>query len=407
MGVVDYWISMPLPLFWLYFVRGRQIISLPYTVAMWFVLLGSLVSTFAAPAPLNGLIVILKEVYIFFWFVTLTAVFSQFNARDFRRIMLVWTGIVLLHGFLIVAQFLSPDLWRFTTALVGRSTDFDIYRPAGLFLNPNTAAFFQLVGFVPLLLANLSKKVTMILGILLFITMVSPGSMGATLAFIVGLMVAVAAILVSGGYLVPIIKIFVQLVIVISILAGLLYFAINQHEGYQTHFNKILFGRAERSSGGRFDLWQRGIDVFLDRGILLWGIGPENFRKVDGKDKQLHNDLLAFAVERGLLGTLGLVLFGTLAVSRATYMLLIYFKYPHRARLAVAVFLAVFVATLVESLTHQVFHTRQLWLALALQEAILFKMTTSESGLEPTTHTLNELPRPGHEFVVQRDVTGG
>jgi O-antigen ligase len=408
MILVDCWILMALPILWLSFLRGRYVISLSYTLAMWIILVASFASTFAAPAPKNSLVVILKEVYVYAWFVTLTAVLARLNARDVRRILVVWTGIVFLHGLVIVGQFLSPDFWRLTASFADKSTEFDIYRPSGLFVNANSAAFFQLLGFVPLVLASPSKKVAMILGLLLLPTMLLTGSMGATIAFMTGLTVAIIAIFLSG-HLALIIKMFVQLAIAISLLGGLFYFIVSHNERYQEHVERILIGRSEKSSEGRFDLWQRGFDAYLDYDVFLWGIGPENFREVDAKmtDNQLHNDFIAFSVERGLLGTLGLGLFAILAVSRAAYMVLICHRYPDRAQLTVVVFLAVITATIVESLTHQVFHFRELWLVLALQEAMLIKMTTSESGLEPTARALDETLRYRRGSVVRPDVTGG
>ena len=349
------------------------------------------------------MIVILKEVYIFIWFITVMAVLSRLDAKAFRLIMLVWSGVVLLHGCLMIAQFLSPDLWRITANIAGRSTIYERFRPTGLFTNANSAAFFQLLGFVPLLLAGLSKRTTIILGLLLLSSMLVTGSMGAALAFIAGLVIAVIVISLSG-HLVFISKIFVQLAVVILLLGGLLYIVVSQNQRYRDHFEHIIFGRAERSSEGRFDLWQRGTDVLLDRNQFLWGIGPENFRAVDGRDKQLHNDFLAFTVERGLLGTVGLVLFAIVAVSRATYLFLLSNRYPDRSRLVVVVFLAAMIAAIVESLTHQTFHSRQLWLILALQEAMLFKMKTSEEGLKPTSRARKGLPGDRHGLVVQRDV---
>lgn len=406
--LVDCWILMGLPILWLSFVRGHHVINMSYTVAMWVILLASFASTFAAPEPSNSLVVILKEVYAYVWFVTLIAVLSRLNARDFRRILVVWTGIVFLHGFVIVAQFLSPDFWQLAARLAEKSAEFDIYRPAGLFVNANSAAFFQLLGFVPLVLVSPSKKVAMILGLLLLPTMLLTGSMGAVVALTAGLTVAIIAVSLSG-HLALVIKTFAQLAVIMSLLAGLLFLIVSQNQRYQDHFERILFGRSERSSEGRFDLWQRGFDAYLDNDVFLWGVGPENFREVDVKmtDNQLHNDFLAFSVERGLLGTLGLALFATIAVSRAAYMLLIRNKYPDRAQLAVVVFLAAIIAALVESLTHQVFHFRELWLVLAFQEAMLFKMTTSPNRPEPTTLALDGPPHHGRGFVGQPDVTGG
>jgi len=153
-----------------------------------------------------------------------------------------------------------------------------------------------------------------------------------------------------------------------------LFFVISNNRSYQDHFESLIVGRADRSSEGRFYLWERGLEVLLDRNVFT-GVGPENFRVVDEQAKQLHNDLLAFGVERGLLGALGLVILGAIAVSRAFYMLQMHRKYPQRAGLVVVVFMAAIAAMLVASLTHQVFHSRELWLVLASQEAMFFKMT--------------------------------
>lgn len=385
---VDCWILMGLPVVWFYFILERQRISLPYAVPMWLILVASLVSTFAAPKPSNSFIVILKEIYLFVWFVTLVAILSRLSARDFRRIMFVWSGVVILHGALIIGQFFLPEIWQITTRLAGGTVVYDNFRPAGLFVDPekagsaNKASFFQLFGYVPLLLASYSKKVTIILGIFLFSSMLATGSMGGITALGFGLMSAVIAItFFSKRYLVLITKIFFQLAIAISLLGVAYFFVISQNQGNQGRLESILSGRAERSSEGRFNLWERGIDELLDREMSLWGIGPENFRVVDWQGKQLHNDLLAFSVERGLLGALSLVLFGLTAVSRAIYLLRIYNGFPERPRLEVAVFLAAIAAALFESLTHQVFHAQQLWLVLALQEAMLLRVMTFENRL--------------------------
>lgn len=404
---VDCWILIGLPIFWLSFIRGKQIISLSYAVPMGLILIASFASTFAAPAPKNSLVVILKEIYAYIWFITLTAVLVTLKARDLRRIVVIWSVMVFVHGFVIAGQFLSPAFWQFTISLGEKSSEYDIYRPSGLFMNANSAAFFQLLGFVPLMLVSPSKKAAMILAILLLPTMLLTGSMGATVAFIAGMMVAIGALVLSG-HLILLIKIFTRLGIMLILLAGLLYVIISLNERYQEHFQQIFLGRAERSSEGRFDLWQQGMDAYVEYDVFLWGIGPENFREVGEKGKQLHNDFLAFSVERGLFGTLGLVLFAALAVGRAAYMVLIANKYPHRASLVVVVFLAAIVAAVVESLTHQTFHFRELWVVLALQEALLFKMTMSdEKGAEPMIHAPNESPRHRRGLIVQPDVARG
>ena len=383
--VADFWILMGLPIVWIFLILERQHISLTYAVPIWLVLVATLLGTLAAAKPSSGVIVFLKESYLFVWFVTLIAVLSRLSARDLRRVMVVWSGVVILHGLLIIAQFLSPEIWRAISRFAGTSAVYEHYRSAGLFFDAdkagsaNKAAFFQLLGFVPLLAAKPSKKVATILGILLFLSIVCTGSMGALTALSVGLISALIAIAVlSKQHLVFITKTLVQLAIAASLL-GAAYLVIGQYQDKQEHLERIVRGRAEKSSGGRFAIWERGLTKLQEGGTLIWGIGPENFRVVDPLGKQLHNDLLAFVVERGLLGALGLVLFGVIAASRAVHLLLMYSQYPGRPRLEVVVFLAAMAAILFESLTHQIFHERQLWLVLALQEAMLFRSPRSYS----------------------------
>ncbi len=384
---VDVWILLTLPVVWLLSGHGNQRMSLSYMVSIWLILLASFISIFVAPAPMNALIVLLKEVYIFVWFFMIAAVLCTLSARDQRYVLLAWSGAVLAHGAIIVAQFLSPEFWRFTTSLAGSVRDYEIYRPSGLFVNANSAALFQLLGFVPLMLVSPSARVAVIVGVLYLPSMLVTGSMGAALALLTGVTVAMIALSLSG-HIERVASASMQLIVAITLLVGLLYYVTSHNPRYEVHFERIFLGRAERSSGGRFDLWQRGFEVFLDHGAFLWGVGPENFREVDGHGNQLHSDFMAFLVERGLIGTLGLLLFAGVALSRAVNLIWVYNKYPARAGPEGFVFLGAVVAALVESLTHQVFHFRELWLVLALQEAVALKIARSKQGVEPGRQSL-------------------
>jgi hypothetical protein len=407
--LVDIWIlaGMPVALY-LYALRQPRKISLSYAMPMWLVLISSFISAFASPSPLHSTIVIVKEIYLFIWFFVVLALLIQLSAKDMRKVLRVWSWVVIAHGSLMIAQFLSPEVWEFTNALGGNAARLEGYRAAGLFICDkagcaNKAAFFQLLGFVPLLLAGYSMRRTAILGIFLFASMMTSGSMGATLAFSAGLFVSIFMMAYFNNSLTVVIKYLVGVAVILAIVGGGLYIGGRQSQDQENHFEKIIVGRYDKSSGGRFDLWGRGIDVLLEHKAFLWGVGPENFREVDpsGNDNQLHNDTLAFLVERGLLGLIGLAMFAVMTLQKSVQTLQIYRKDPKRARPGVVVFIAALMAILVESLTHQIFHTREMWLVLALLEAVLYKMITSEYGIEPVTETMPE-PLPAHAGLVRR-----
>ena len=411
--LVDIWTlgGMPVVLY-LYSLRRPRMVSLSYSIPMWFVLISSFISAFASPAPTRSTIVIFKEVYLFVWFFIVLALLFQLSAKDLRGVLRVWSLVVICHGCLMIAQFVSPDIWRLTNALGGNSARLEGYRAAGLFICDkagcaNKAAFFQLLGFVPLLLSGYSKRITIILGVFLFAGMMTSGSMGATIAFSSGLLVSIFAIAYFKKSLSVVINNFVRIGLALVILGGVLYFAGSESPDQVNHFERIILGRYDKSSGGRFDLWGRGIGVLLEHNAFLWGVGPENFRVVDasGNDNQLHNDTLAFLVERGLLGLIGLGLFAAIGMSKAVHIMQISGKDPKRAGFGVVVFLAALTATMVESLTHQVFHTRELWLVLAVQEAVLYKMITSEDGIKLSVRTMQELPSYRPELLARPEAT--
>ena len=406
LALVDIWTIMALPVVWLSVRRGKHVISLYYTFPMWLILVGSFASTIAAPAAKNGIIVIMKEIFGYIGFLTVTIALVRLNAIDFRRVLVVWSAAVLLHGLIIVAQFLSPAIWQFSAEHLGRGEGYEIYRPSGLFTNANAAAFFQLLGFVPLVLMRPSGKIGVILGLVLLGTMLSTGSMGSMLSFMAGSLAALA-ILSARGYTALIVRFLVRVAITAAPVGLLLFVVISQNQRYQNHLQRILLGRAERSSESRFDLWERGVTVIVEKKVFLWGIGPENFRVVDGEDKQLHNDFMAFSVERGVISTLGLGLFALLAMNRAIRLFLLSdSQRPDGSQVVVIVLLAAMTAAFVYSLTHQVFHNRQLWMILALQEAMHFRLINSGVGLGSLTATLKTRLGRRNRSLLESPTTG-
>jgi O-antigen ligase/polysaccharide polymerase Wzy-like membrane protein len=377
--LVDAWVMVGLPIAGLHLLRRRETIGVAYALPLGLIAFGSLISTFGAIAPSNSFIVLLKELYIVIWFTVLIALFSRLATVDVRRFLRIWSAVVVLHGVLMIAQFLSPPLWRMTARLGGRTVTYADFRPSGLFFSEgagdaNFAAVFQLMGCVPLLLVGHSKRRTIVEVAILLCSVLVTGSMGVTLACVAVVATAVLGIAILRGGARVLFPFLVRLAVAGVCLGGVAYLVVASSPEFQNHLDRILLGRSDRSAEGRFDLWTSGLEVLIQRNTYLWGIGPENFREIYGKDKQLHNDLLAFSVERGGFAVLGLVLLFLTAVARAAQLLNVYSRSAERPRLEVVVFLAAIVGLGVVSLVHQVFHTRELWLTLALQEGMHSRM---------------------------------
>jgi hypothetical protein len=345
--------------------------------AMWLILLGSLIGMMSARYASTAFVVVLKEVYLYIWFVTLVTLFAGATARDLRRILFVWTAMVLLHGIIIIGEFLSDGLWQALASFFGSLGKVEVIRPPGLFDNSNGAAFFQLMGFVPVLLARRSSGLAGIFGLVLVLSIVGTGSLGATAGLLTGTSVAFVAMAVAGGERRTVYKTFAWVFVIGSLLFGLYAFVAAVEPDYEARLAYYFYSRAERSAAGRFGLWQSGFAVLFSS-TSLWGVGPGNFTDpVTGK--MLHNDLLAFILERGFIGEFGLLTLGAVAAYKALRVL------GNSARgvdlLTGGIFLAAVVAACVESQFHQVFHERALWLVLAVQEAVLVKAIVMKKQL--------------------------
>ena len=156
--LVDFWNLLFIPVCWVYLIRIRHSIRFPFALGMWLILLGSLIGTFISTNPQASFIFITKEVYLYVWFVTMTAVFTSLEPRLMRHVLLVWTAVVVLHGILLVSEFVFPNFYLFIISFLRHFGPIDIRyfpRSTGLFQNPVWAALFQLMGFVPLLLLRL------------------------------------------------------------------------------------------------------------------------------------------------------------------------------------------------------------------------------------------------------------
>lgn len=371
---VDFWNVLFIPICWLYLIRIRQPVRFPYALGMWLILLGSFIGTFSALNPLASFIFISKEVYIYIWFVSLVTIFASLEPSTLRRILIVWLVVALLHGVVLVAEFVSPNFYEFFISFLGSIGRVDVRyigRPAGFFDNPVWAALFQLMSFVPLLLVGFRRQVTLLLGMVLLLSILATASLGALTSLLGASVVAVIILLLMGSHL----KFLLWLATVITVGAGLFLFSINQFPRVLASLEHLTTDRAAHTSGERLHLWEGGLDVLFSPNSIL-GVGPDNYRDFL-ENKTLHNDTLEFGVERGVIGLLGLALFAVEALSNAAKILLKQIKSGDTARPSGVLFLAMLFGIFLESNAHQIFHFRSVWMGLALLEATYYTVVFS------------------------------
>ncbi len=368
---VDFWNFLFIPVCWLYLIYMRRPIRFPYALGMWFILLGSFIGTFSSNNPMASFLFMTKEIYLYILFVTLVAVFASLEPGLMRRILLVWLTVAVLHGVLLVAEFISPIFYQFMISLLGSIGFVDpryIGRPAGLWDDPVWAALFQLMGFMPLLLVGLRRELTLFLGMVLLLSILATASLGALTSLAGASVVAVFVLLLMGGHL----KSLAWLATILTLAAGLFIITISQFPDVMASLAHLTTDRAAHTTGERLHLWEGGAAVLFSQKAIL-GVGPDNYRDFL-ENKTLHNDTLEFGVERGVIGLLGLVLLGGEALNSAVKILLKQIKSGDTALPSGVIFLAMLFGIYLESNAHQIFHFRSVWLGLVLLEAAHSRM---------------------------------
>ena len=356
-----------LPLLWVWIASEGRGVRAPYLGAMGLVLGVAALSAFFSEAPRRGLIVVAKELYLYAWFVSIATAFERAGDDGFRRLCRAWLVGAVVNGVVVVAQFLQPALLvRMNSAVAGLG-HFDPYRASGFFSNCNVAAFYQVLAFVPLVALDLPARKLIALGMFLFVTVVCTASMGALLALVAGLGFGLLLLAFVFNQWNAVLRLGLGVGISGGLLLAVVLVGANVFPEFGDRLEAMFFGRADRSAGSRFDIWKSGFH-FVWSGFPLVGIGPEQFHAVDGRE--LHSDLISFTVERGLLGLLSLVVLVVAAIGRALATVRLGIR---QGRPWTLVFPAAVVAICVEAMTHEVFHMRQVWMALAIQEAVLWK----------------------------------
>jgi hypothetical protein len=389
MTPADLWAGLTFPLCWVVLTRQSRPIRLPYLPAILLILSATLMASLLSADPGAGLVTAVQDTYLYAWLVTLAAVFAALDPRSHRALLWAWCAGATVHAVLLIAQFVHQPLIATTQHALGLAiTEYELERPSGLTQNSNTAAMFQVLALVPLVLLKPRAAILAPLAALGVAGILATGSMGALVSLVAGAATGMALVLLFAGDRRSVARLAARSAAVVIASAAALALLLQAGAELGEHVESTTWARRDRSAAGRYEIWRRGGDMLMAE-VPLWGIGPDRFRQIEGSE--LHNDGLGFAVERGLFGLAGLCLLVALASARSIEL----FRVERAAgRLRAAVFPAALAASIAASLTHEVFHTREIWLLLALQEAALWRArlplasaSESESRVTPKSWT--------------------
>lgn len=298
--------------------------SLPW---LWLIALGSVLGLAVAGLPAYGAVAVSRDAFTFSLLFATLAWLRNDRGRA-NALLIGMIGMSLVCCYLIL-----------------RSGD---SRPSGTFDNPNLAAHF-LATVLLLTLARVRRAWHVLpLAAVILYAMLRSSSFGALL------MLAAAAsywLFFRAPFGTRARKLLVALLVVGVGFATLM---LARQEGV-FEGSQLNAERYDRSSNTRFEVWRGGLKLFEEAPL---GVGPgsvSNEALVLNQYLELHNEPLAYLVERGPLGLLGLI--GLVVVLwRAA-------QPGGAARLLMSAYVAA-------SLLRETLNYRHLWIALAVAFAL-------------------------------------
>jgi O-antigen ligase len=375
-----------------------QPVQIPFLLPVFLIGVGSVAAMVNAVSPGASLLAIAQDAYLFLWFIMLV---HLLRPRDLTAMRVAWVVVgacVAAYGILVLMQESHLSLMDMAKPR-GR-------RAVGTFYDPNMFGGYLVMSmFMALSLGSAIPRLLKwgAIGVM-SMALIASKSNGALLSLIVGLPVWALvqartrrispAMLASG-----------------ALLAGTLVIGavwLNAGLGLGGRTLKALesesfLARANRSSEGRFAIWKQLQDTYARYPL---GIGPGNsrwqsltmeqrLRPASIAAREAHNDYLAYAIERGPLALLGLLML----VFQIVHKLVTASGKPG-ARPAgdpigplTAGLAGALAASLVHALTIEVLHFRHFWMLIAIVCAI--EGVAADERREADRPTGDLLPSPG------------
>ena len=359
--------------------RSGRALQLPAKLGFLLILAGGLAATVVGLSLPDSMLSLLVEAYLFLLFVCI-ANDLRGDPRGLRVVLTVWAVTALVWATMFVGLHLELVPRALEELLLvgprgGRQ------RVAGAAGNPNLAAAYMMTSFFVLLGSPWPRRPParwLAAGWLLYAVYLT-GSNGALLGVAVGLAVLALAAGVRGSRTAGERHGVVGMGLVAAglLLVGVVMTGIPQVGASDLHVlaererGGVLggtIGRLDRSVGGRLAIWSEAWDGAGAQ--VLVGVGPGSAPRIPLAEgtlrRGLHNDYLAFLIERGVVGLLGLLVLSAALLRWSARLLTGELPDGRGGRWVPAGIGGAVVASLLLATTHESFHFRHLWVLFGL-----------------------------------------
>jgi len=371
-AVLDFLNVSAIGLFALLALAPNRRLRVPLLLPMVVVAAGSLLASLNAPSMSLVTLAVAQDIYLFAWFLVVVNVVRGESDLALVRRAWMWTAA------LVAAIALGQLLMRYGTlaTLLGSRG----LRPSSTLYNPNMLADYLVISLF--LTASLAGQVRLLVRLplmgIMALGLLSTKSNGGMAALAAGSLVWVTVRALTSGVRLR------TLAAGALLLAGLAGFGgwLNHEWGLGDEelaaFREHTFaGRLEHSSESRLRIWDQ-LERTYQRSPL--GIGPGNSgaltlsiaereRPDSYRSKEAHSDYLAYAIERGPLGLVGLLLMTGALYVQVWRTWRGRSRRSHRAEATsrwVAALAAALTASAVHSAVIETLHFRHFWLLAAL-----------------------------------------
>jgi O-antigen ligase len=357
-------------------LANRARLEVPLAAPVLVIAVGSLLAVTNSESYSRSLATLAQDAYLYLWFIVMVNLMKDRGELRGFRVAWVWAacatavlgiGLLVLQGRTSIQHFVGPKG----------------IRAVALFDGPNSLADYLVMSlFVALSLAGQSSR-WLVGGSMAVLAggLVATKSNGATLALLLGLVTwavvraatrARSPLAVLGGVLLS-----------LAVLTMGWWLAKEWDLGgpaLRAFEERSFMARAERSADGRERIWHRLGERYARAPL---GIGPGNSamqrlsvgereRKSSFLSKEAHNDYIAYLVERGPLGLLGLLILMGQGFAFVAAGLARSGDRAWRAGAGGAIAAALaggLVATAAHSFVMEKLHFRHFWMFLALAAA--------------------------------------